>query len=59
MTRMLGTWSRPWCPYCHGPAGEDCPSRSWSKKTQRAREKRAWRRVSEAAPGHTRATLDS
>lgn len=42
MVRMLGTSQRPWCPYCHAPAGPDCPSRSWPKKTQRQREIREW-----------------
>jgi len=44
VARMLGTWSRPWCPHCHAPPGPDCPSRDRSKKAQRAREKRGWRR---------------
>lgn len=44
MARMLGTWSRPWCPHCHATGGPDCPDTSRSKKSQRAREKRQWSR---------------
>lgn len=43
MARMLGTWSKPWCPVCKGPAGPDCPDVSRSKRSQRAREKRQWK----------------
>lgn len=41
---MLGTCQRAWCPYCHTPAGPDCPSTSRAKRAERARERRAWRR---------------
>jgi ribosomal protein L44E len=41
---MLGTCRRPWCPYCRRPAEIDCPDVSRDKKSERAREKRAWRR---------------
>jgi hypothetical protein len=44
MPRMLGVCQRPWCPYCRGPAGLDCADASRSKRAERAREKRAWRR---------------
>lgn len=44
MARMLGTFARPWCPSCRGPAGVDCPDSSRSKKAQRAAEKRQWKR---------------
>lgn len=44
MARMLGVCQRPWCPYCRGPAGLDCPDASRTKRSARAREKRAWRR---------------
>lgn len=43
MARMLGTWAKPWCPVCKGPAGPDCPDVSRSKNSQRAREKRQWK----------------
>lgn len=44
MARMLGTFARSWCPSCRRPAGVDCGDSSRTKKAQRAREKRAWRR---------------
>lgn len=42
MVRMLGRYSRPWCPVCKGPSGVDCPDTSIPKKAQRAKEKRRW-----------------
>lgn len=47
MARMLGVSERPWCPYCRGPAGLDCPDSSRSKKAARQAEKRAVRREAE------------
>ena len=44
MARMLGSFSRPWCPHCRTGWGQDCPSMSRSKGAQRALEKRQWRR---------------
>ena len=44
MARMLGVCRRDWCPYCRGPAGPDCARVSRSKRSARARAKRAWLR---------------
>lgn len=45
MARMLSRMHPSFCPYCRGgPAGPDCPDDAVGKKTQRAREKRQWRR---------------
>lgn len=49
MARMLGSFTRPWCPYCrnsHG-IGPDCPDVSPSKRAQKTREKRQWRQEEE------------
>ena len=55
MARMLGTFSRPRCPACRRAAGPDCSDSSRSKKAQRAREKRQWRRdaVRDLGPSRT------
>lgn len=45
MARMLGRVHPSFCPACrHSPAGIDCPDAGVDRKTQRAREKRQWRR---------------
>lgn len=44
MVRMLGTWSKPWCPACKLPAGPDCPDVSVTKKVRRAQEKQEFKR---------------
>jgi hypothetical protein len=46
MARMLGAFSRPFCPYCRSGRGigPDCADVAPSKRVQRAREKRSWRR---------------
>jgi hypothetical protein len=52
MARMLGTCRRPWCPYCRSKGmGLDCPDASRSKRSARARERRAWRREAQLAAG--------
>lgn len=48
MARMLGYCQRDWCMVCRRPAGIDCCTKSCSKKTARAREKRTWRREAAA-----------
>lgn len=53
MARMLGTFSQPRCPACRRAAGPDCADSSRSKKAQRAREKREWRREVERYSGST------
>ena len=50
MARMLGTWTRDWCPVCRTTAGPDCPSTARTRKSQRLREKRQWRRDMLKAP---------
>jgi len=50
MPKMLGTWQRDWCPTCKTSAGPDCWSRARTKKSQRSREKRLWRRDTREDP---------
>jgi hypothetical protein len=49
MARMLGTFAQSRCPSCRRAAGVDCGDSSRTKKAQRAREKREWRREARAA----------
>lgn len=43
---MLSRMHPSFCPYCRGgPAGPDCADDAVDKRTQRSREKRAWRRT--------------
>ena len=50
MARMLARVHPSFCPVCRrGPAGPDCPDSGVDRKSQRAREKRAWRRETRAA----------
>lgn len=50
MARMLSRVHPSFCPFCRrNPAGLDCADSGVDKKTQRAREKRAWRREVETA----------
>jgi len=49
MARMLSRVHPSFCPSCRcSPAGRDCPDDGVDKKTQRAREKRQWRRDARA-----------
>lgn len=50
MARMLGTWTRDWCPTCKRPGGPDCWSRARTRKSQRLREKREWHRDMQKTP---------
>lgn len=49
MARLLSRVHPSFCPVCRrSPAGIDCPDNGVDKKTQRAREKRSWRREARA-----------
>jgi hypothetical protein len=55
MARMLGAWSKSWCPTCKAPAGADCADVSVTKKARRATEKKAWgKEAREQMPGNDR-----
>lgn len=56
MARMLSRMHPSFCPACRrGPAGLDCPDDGVDKRTQRAREKRQWRREWKEGPCPTAA----
>lgn len=44
MARMMGRYAQPWCPYCHAPAGLDCPDKGMDTRYVKRREDREWRR---------------
>lgn len=44
MTRMLGDLHQPWCPYCHGKPGMDCPDRGKDTRAAKRTEKRSVRK---------------
>jgi len=44
VARMLARMHPSFCPYCRRSPGLDCPDAGVDKRTQRVREKRAWRR---------------
>lgn len=41
---MAGTYAKPWCPFCHAPAGLDCADAGHAVRDQRHADNAALRR---------------